>query len=139
MVLRKQNGRGINRSKNNGYSSSQNSQRNRGVYKQNLDRYLGLARDAAANGDEITAEGYRQHAEHFFRQLKDSEFTEHREHRKPQGTSHTSSAGTSSAGDRGDREVPGVSESLASPSPVKTPGASKRKKSEGTPILSQLP
>lgn len=35
--------------------------------KQNLDKYLALARESMAIGDRITAEGYYQHAEHYLR------------------------------------------------------------------------
>ncbi len=31
------------------------------------DRYLALARDASSSGDRIKAEGYLQHAEHYYR------------------------------------------------------------------------
>jgi len=32
-----------------------------------MDKYLALARDASTLGDRVTAEGYFQHAEHYFR------------------------------------------------------------------------
>ena len=35
--------------------------------KASLDKYLVLAREAAASGDHVEAENCRQHAEHFFR------------------------------------------------------------------------
>ena len=35
--------------------------------KGNFDRYLDLARSAAMSGDEVTAEGHYQHAEHYYR------------------------------------------------------------------------
>ena len=35
--------------------------------RQAMDRYLVLAREAISSGDRITAEGYLQHAEHFYR------------------------------------------------------------------------
>lgn len=35
--------------------------------RQNLDKYLGLARESMAIGDRIAAEGYYQHAEHYLR------------------------------------------------------------------------
>ncbi len=38
--------------------------------KANFDRYLALARDAAASGDEVESEYYLQHADHYFRLLK---------------------------------------------------------------------
>lgn len=39
----------------------------RGNAHQVLEKYLGMARDAAAQGDRISAENYYQHAEHYFR------------------------------------------------------------------------
>jgi len=39
--------------------------------KQNLDKYLGLARESMAVGDRITAEGYYQHAEHYLRVMNE--------------------------------------------------------------------
>jgi Domain of unknown function (DUF4167) len=37
----------------------------------NYERYLALARDAAQRGDNIEAENLYQHAEHYFRQMRD--------------------------------------------------------------------
>lgn len=39
--------------------------------KQNLDKYLGLARESMAIGDRIAAEGYYQHAEHYLRVINE--------------------------------------------------------------------
>jgi hypothetical protein len=39
----------------------------RGSAQQVLEKYLALARDAAAGGDRISAENYLQHAEHYYR------------------------------------------------------------------------
>lgn len=41
----------------------------RGSAQQILDKYLALARDASVAGDRIAAEGFQQHAEHFYRVL----------------------------------------------------------------------
>jgi Domain of unknown function (DUF4167) len=35
------------------------------------ERYLALAREAMSNGDRIEAENFYQHAEHYFRVMKD--------------------------------------------------------------------
>ena len=43
--------------------------RNRGNAQQLMDKYLAMARDAAAGGDRIQAENYYQHADHYFRVL----------------------------------------------------------------------
>lgn len=41
----------------------------RGTAQQVLERYLALGRDAYSAGDPITAEGFYQHAEHYYRLL----------------------------------------------------------------------
>ncbi len=38
-----------------------------GNARQVMERYLALAREATSAGDRITAEGYFQHAEHYYR------------------------------------------------------------------------
>ena len=38
--------------------------------KSSFDRYIALARTAAANGNAVDAENYYQHAEHYFRLMK---------------------------------------------------------------------
>ena len=41
----------------------------RGTAQQLFEKYLQLGRDATGGGDRVTAEGYFQHAEHYFRIL----------------------------------------------------------------------
>ena len=41
----------------------------RGTAQQLFEKYLQLGRDAASSGDRVMAEGYLQHAEHYFRIL----------------------------------------------------------------------
>jgi hypothetical protein len=41
----------------------------RGTAQQVLEKYLALARDATSAGDRIAAEGFFQHAEHYYRIL----------------------------------------------------------------------
>ena len=41
----------------------------RGTAQQLFEKYLQLGRDATGAGDRVTAEGYFQHAEHYFRIL----------------------------------------------------------------------
>jgi hypothetical protein len=41
----------------------------RGTAQQLFEKYLQLGRDAASGGDRVMAEGYFQHAEHYFRVL----------------------------------------------------------------------
>ena len=56
-------GSGQNRS----YESNGPDVKVRGTANQVFDKYVALARDANAAGDRIAAEGYYQHAEHYFR------------------------------------------------------------------------
>lgn len=41
----------------------------RGTAQQVLEKYLALGRDASSSGDPIAAEGFYQHAEHYYRLL----------------------------------------------------------------------
>ncbi|WP_376089981.1 DUF4167 domain-containing protein [Roseomonas sp. CCTCC AB2023176] len=43
--------------------------RMRGTAQQLFEKYLQLGRDATSSGDRVAAEGYFQHAEHYFRIL----------------------------------------------------------------------
>lgn len=42
-----------------------------GNARRNYERYLTLARDATLNGDVIEAENWYQHAEHYFRVMRE--------------------------------------------------------------------
>lgn len=55
--------------RNRNYDGSGSDNRVRGSSQQILDKYLSLARDASLAGDRIAAEGYHQHAEHYYRVL----------------------------------------------------------------------
>jgi hypothetical protein len=41
--------------------------------QQNYERYLALARAQAQSGDQIAAENYFQHAEHYLRSMREAE------------------------------------------------------------------
>ncbi len=56
-------------SKNRNFESSGGETKVRGNAQQVLDKYQALARDAASAGEHIQAEGYWQHAEHYYRIL----------------------------------------------------------------------
>jgi hypothetical protein len=43
----------------------------RSATRRNYARYLALAREAAQNGDVIEAENWYQHAEHYFRVMRE--------------------------------------------------------------------
>ncbi len=53
-----------------------------GNARQVMEKYLALARDATTAGDRITAEGFFQHAEHYYRVMtandRDLDESEHR-------------------------------------------------------------
>jgi hypothetical protein len=57
----------------------------RGNAQQVVEKYLALARDASLAGDRITAEGYFQHAEHYYRLMSanGSDDRENRVHSEP--------------------------------------------------------
>jgi hypothetical protein len=62
--------RGSNKRHNNPrghYESNGSEVKVRGTSQQILEKYLALARDATLAGDRVTAEGYFQFAEHYFR------------------------------------------------------------------------
>ncbi len=61
------NGRHQPSGKNRNYESSGPESKVRGSAQQVLNKYLALARDAMSAGDRIAAEGYLQHAEHYYR------------------------------------------------------------------------
>ena len=47
------------------------SGRDNGNAKRNYDRYVALAKDAASRGDTIETENCYQHAEHYFRAMRE--------------------------------------------------------------------
>jgi hypothetical protein len=52
-----------------------NARRNNGSGNahRNYERYVALARDAASRGDRVEAENWYQHAEHYFRVMRERE------------------------------------------------------------------
>lgn len=55
--------------RNRNYQSGGGGDKVRGSAQQVLDKYMAMARDAATVGDRIAAEGFYQHAEHYYRVL----------------------------------------------------------------------
>ncbi len=71
--------------KNQSIESSGPDVKVRGNASQVFEKYLALARDATSAGDRIAAEGYFQHAEHYYRLLRrDQEENEARRRLTPQ-------------------------------------------------------
>lgn len=60
---------GIPLSRNHVFDSNGPEIRIRGTAQQLFEKYLQLGRDATSSGDRVTAEGFFQHAEHYFRIL----------------------------------------------------------------------
>ncbi len=62
-------GGGIPMNRNHVFDSNGPDLRIRGTAQQLFEKYLQLGRDATSSGDRVMAEGYFQHAEHYFRIL----------------------------------------------------------------------
>lgn len=62
-------GGGIPLNRNHVFDSNGPDLRIRGTAQQLFEKYLQLGRDATSAGDRVMAEGYFQHAEHYFRIL----------------------------------------------------------------------
>ena len=96
-------GRGRNNGKRNqnprsrNFESGGSDQKVRGTAQQVLDKYLALARDATSAGDRIAAEGFFQHAEHYYRILHSEDAAQvgkpnNDRNRQPQGPRHSDSS-----------------------------------------------
>jgi hypothetical protein len=62
-------GGGVPLNRNHVFDSNGPDVRIRGTSQQLFEKYLQLGRDATSGGDRVMAEGYFQHAEHYFRIL----------------------------------------------------------------------
>jgi hypothetical protein len=62
-------GGGVPLNRNHVFDSNGPDMRVRGTAQQLFEKYLQLGRDATSSGDRVMAEGYFQHAEHYFRIL----------------------------------------------------------------------
>ncbi|HEX7005566.1 MAG TPA: DUF4167 domain-containing protein [Alphaproteobacteria bacterium] len=100
------NGRKPSPVRSNIHDSNGPNVRVRGNAYQVMEKYLAMARDAAASGDRIAAENYYQHAEHYFRTLNASggngSGDRHHHHHM-----HTPSDPTAGDDDGGDEEMSG--------------------------------
>ena len=65
----RQQGGNVPLNRNHVFDSNGPDLRIRGTAQQLFEKYLQLGRDATSSGDRVTAEGYFQHAEHYFRIL----------------------------------------------------------------------
>jgi len=86
----------------------------RGTAQQLFEKYLQLGRDATSSGDRVSAEGYFQHAEHYFRILNamNQAQQQQQQHQGQQRRHHGSDEGQPAAadGDDGEAQVPGGGE-----------------------------
>lgn len=71
----------------------------RGTANQVFDKYVALARDATATGDRIAAEGYFQHAEHYFRVYTEANQANQARQAQQQSQRHAE-AGNGASGER---------------------------------------
>jgi hypothetical protein len=67
--IRHHSGGGVPLNRNHVFDSNGPDLRIRGTAQQLFEKYLQLGRDATSSGDRVMAEGYFQHAEHYFRIL----------------------------------------------------------------------
>ncbi len=67
--IRHNSGGGVPLNRNHVFDSNGPDIRLRGTSQQLFEKYLQLGRDATSSGDRVQAEGYFQHAEHYFRIL----------------------------------------------------------------------
>ena len=67
--IRQTSGGGVPLNRNHVFDSNGPDIRLRGTSQQLFEKYLQLGRDATSSGDRVMAEGYFQHAEHYFRIL----------------------------------------------------------------------
>ncbi|HTC11102.1 MAG TPA: DUF4167 domain-containing protein, partial [Acetobacteraceae bacterium] len=67
--IRHHSGGNVPLNRNHVFDSNGPDLRIRGTAQQLFEKYLQLGRDATSSGDRVMAEGYFQHAEHYFRIL----------------------------------------------------------------------
>ncbi len=79
-------GGGIPLNRNHVFDSNGPDVRIRGTSQQLFEKYLQLGRDATSSGDRVTAEGFFQHAEHYFRILNAMNQAAQQGQSNPQGS-----------------------------------------------------
>ena len=83
----------------------------RGTAQQLFEKYLQLGRDATGAGDRVTAEGYFQHAEHYFRilnamsQAQGGQQQQHHNQRRYQNAADPAGDGPDGMGEQPDTPV----------------------------------
>ena len=88
------NGRRYPNQRGNSFESNGPDVKVRGTAQQVFDKYQSLARDAFSTGDRVLAEGYLQHAEHYFRILSaDKEAQQQRDNARGRGNRDSGNEG----------------------------------------------
>jgi hypothetical protein len=118
--------------RNHVFDSSGPDVRLRGTAQQLFEKYLQLGRDATSSGDRVGAEGYFQHAEHYFRILgamaavqQQNQPQQERRYRDQGGESYQGESQSNEAGEAQDgnvtasleAELAGEAETLPMPQP----------------------
>lgn len=80
----------------------------RGTANQIYDKYQSLARDASSSGDRVKAESYLQHAEHYFRLIKNMQAQNTNQNNAHQNNAH-SNAPEQNGADQSESEQPDAS------------------------------
>ena len=133
--------------RNHVFDSSGPDIRVRGTAQQLFEKYLQLGRDATSSGDRVMAEGYFQHAEHYFRilnamnQAAAAQQVQAPQHAGPQHT-NPQHAGPQHGGQQR-RQYNGEEESPAQPvleeAEVRIPGAGDQPEMRAIPIAAVPP
>ena len=141
--IRHNSGGGVPLNRNHVFDSNGPDIRLRGTSQQLFEKYLQLGRDATSSGDRVMAEGYFQHAEHYFRIL--NAMNQAAQQNQPQGQApgqppgqHGMQQGTQQGGQQSDGRGPQhggghrqryqTDESVQAPAPeteaaeIRTPG-----------------
>ncbi len=87
----------------------------RGNAHQVYEKYLAMARDAHSTGDRISAEGYYQHAEHYFRIMNDSTDPQNAQRQQQQQQRQRENGHDRQAADGGQRPEPAQGSDAAEP------------------------
>ena len=115
--------------RNHVFDSSGPDIRIRGTAQQLFEKYLQLGRDATSSGDRVMAEGYFQHAEHYFRILNAMNQAAQQQQQQQQQQQHRQRF---NAEDEAQPQPPAEAE-------VRVPGAGEQPEMREIPIASAPP
>jgi hypothetical protein len=120
--------------RNHVFDSNGPDMRVRGTAQQLFEKYLQLGRDATSGGDRVMAEGYFQHAEHYFRIL--NAMTQAAQQNQPQGGGQGNGQRRTYQGG-GEEGVP--TQAAESDDPERAPGTGDQPDSRDIPIAAAPP